>query len=108
MIVPVVNSRQNITSFDVLTFLDGFFHDLSQDFCADRDVFVAERMGGGESGLCGGDWVGFGDPDFRGGAAAIEGDAGDEGGCAPVTGPASDRATDAIRASGHMAVSPDA
>src|SRR5215470_10968973 len=41
LIVPIINSRQNITSFDVLPVLDGFFHNLSQDFCADSDVFVA-------------------------------------------------------------------
>ena len=41
LIVPIINSRQHITSFDVLPLLDGFFHNLSQDFCADSDVFVA-------------------------------------------------------------------
>src|SRR5205823_13282459 len=41
LIVPIINSRQNITSFDVLPLLDGFCHNLSQDFCADNDVFVA-------------------------------------------------------------------
>src|SRR5438876_574073 len=41
LIVPIINARQDIASFDVLPLLDGFFHNLSQDFCADGDIFVA-------------------------------------------------------------------
>src|SRR6266702_3671706 len=40
LIVPIINARQHLTSVDVLPLLDGFFHNLSQNFCADCDVFV--------------------------------------------------------------------